>query len=1806
MAKGISKVIASGIIDSNRLRATLTLSPSPELACATLPEILVTDRLARGGCLDLTVATVRISDGTCNKPFVDAIEKPTICKATWAVGIAAWGHGKDKDLLNKLWASSFRDDCGKPIGDPWTDLGNLLEASNSGSGLQPSSELRGKKADTAAAAASAPASAAGGQQPGESKAATTTINSVLPARQSDLALLLESERALEICSTARWAHGDFLGCLAEERECAKLASGDERLAKEASASEASASAPVSGTTPVAQPTAPQKTLREQAKDRFGTAEEDVDAQYKCVFADKLTIASAPWLVDPASLADGRKTVVAALPDAVRAHVDANQFEEPTTEQYKHEHSVGQCYFAIQSSPSLARLFGLTVDLEIERTTLNRALGLDEVLANQRDTVVHFLLGFRDPAPPEGKADQGPTANFWCLVRYRPGGDMHFMPASRFEVLTDGELHPRASQYEGVLVLGQKLNAAEPDKMPIPLSRFMLTSLDVSRATNGAQDRTAIGVNKRLQDEDRVVPGPQADDPKEVTTEPLLARRPSIWARKTHSTAGLVLLDRGRLEQAVQQFAARTVHGEKKGDGHVILDSNDLLVGYRLDVGVPVKGGAGACGFSWRSLMARDVSHGDSGGSDYAKLVAATVPVLMGGSAGKRASAWQYTLDDAQLSLPVRLVASEKKTPDVKDAYVEEGVATWTGEPMAAQCAGDSKDVEAVVGAGEVISLPDTDNDKDNDRVPPPLRFGWPYRVGVRAVYAGGISLPLVDARRLYEDVHGCSNKNLLTLPARDDGRSGVRRFLRHERLCAPYLLIHNDLALPKTAPVMGYERAAHAIVRTANDKAFGERGQPEQTQRIFVPPSVERHFAALHGTFDTKAMDVPHPPHGLPGVVFNSDAGGFPVVAATSVQGINGEAFFGPRYLSIDGKERGDAVYKEVKNLKEDLGKQRHPYYPDPAAMSWVVAVRHANTNHYLHGAPVVATVRAPHGPYPYCRPLVLQIQRRAAPREGHRAPSMCEIVVQSPRVTSGHKVANAVEVVATLAPGEDFEIDVWCVPDVETLADKFAIVEGIGTLAQQRADRHADKDGTTSERLLAALETLLPAKMVHVARKCLESGEWSLTDSVPPALGNDGIGGLTAPGRTTRLAIAQSLYDTLCLRPMDEIAAVRSVRVTHATLRPSLAPKFEPENRPRSLRAWRPYLSVAEAAVSADTAASGSATAVPASSASAASSADSAASGASSNSPQNATKPVHIEYSLGGDVFLDLMTTGAIEFRARTVFPASSAFDDPRRGRSARDRRNGVWPKGGGQELTSTEVFGFDVAEDGQVTLPLKEVTLLQIEDLAQPVPGLPVPAQDGQWRMGLEGLTSENNCSAWGRVVARHIFPDRKARRLFISMRARARHEQLMRTAGGVAKMDQWLQPGKEPIAPVDKGPTEVCVWLRAGVRPSELVAHTPAPAFVWDDRGTSITRKPVIRISLGRGWFSSGEGELLGVVVWPPGSLDSEATVAKHAQSTSACEFNRDWTLPDFRDEDLGSGGRFVTRWGSDPTKAIDVGAPVETRLPGFLYPSAFKDLSASEFPTGFTARLATCVHMPLRTDSSAPQLDPPPPPLTLDVSLVTYEPRFDIETEQWYVDIDIEHQFEAQPFVRLGLVRYQPNAPEDLQVSFPATQWVQLLPRRDAWIITEQHGAERRTFVTVEGLGPVETESDGSNNGVGHRLWAHVVSEYVNDAGLPCRYTGRREVLTLEATDLGAGGAVMYQGPRRRWSKGIDIDPLVSESVELRNAKHYVYLEERESYLPATYAREPVSGAVARGEKGDGRGHHLESGPRFIARLPLQRH
>ena len=115
------------------------------------------------------------------------------------------------------------------------------------------------------------------------------------------------------------------------------------------------------------------------------------------------------------------------------------------------------------------------------------------------------------------------------------------------------------------------------------------------------------------------------------------------------------------------------------------------------------------------------------------------------------------------------------------------------------------------------------------------------------------------------------------------------------------------------------------------------------------------------------------------------------------------------------------------------------------------------------------------------------------------------------------------------------------------------------------------------------------------------------------------------------------------------------------------------------------------------------------------------------------------------------------------------------------------------------------------------------------------------------------------------------------------------------------------------------------------------------------------------------------------------------------------------------------------------------------------------------------------------AKAKDKDKPPPAPTqfLMVSLMTYAPRFDVDSETWYVDVEIDPGAAPDPFLRLGLVRFQPHADRVLQVSYPVAEWVQVVGhRRNAHVYVSEGNQERKpTKIVVEIDYPVLADDTG---------------------------------------------------------------------------------------------------------------------------------
>ncbi len=222
---------------------------------------------------------------------------------------------------------------------------------------------------------------------------------------------------------------------------------------------------------------------------------------------------------------------------------------------------------------------------------------------------------------------------------------------------------------------------------------------------------------------------------------------------------------------------------------------------------------------------------------------------------------------------------------------------------------------------------------------------------------------------------------------------------------------------------------------------------------------------------------------------------------------------------------------------------------------------------------------------------------------------------------------------------------------------------------------------------------------------------------------------------------------------------------------------------------------------------------------------------------------------------------------------------------------------------------------------------------------------------------------------------------------------------------------------------------VIIPSSRRPDPANVEYIMPLFLWaqdDVSGKKVSGRKgnLLRIFLRRPWFSSGNGERLGVVLAPAGGLPGA--------SSKGLEMGIDSTQRDLV-------AHFTTVMGSDP--AFNDGANAIGHLP-----------AAENFPNREgLAKNVTMVEG-----------------FTADVAYFT--PKFDDNRQMWYVDMEVRPSTAAyMPFLRLVLGRYQPNSDKKLNVemsSLTVTDITQLQPDRLA--VLEVLQAKQRVRVSIAGI------------------------------------------------------------------------------------------------------------------------------------------
>jgi hypothetical protein len=202
-------------------------------------------------------------------------------------------------------------------------------------------------------------------------------------------------------------------------------------------------------------------------------------------------------------------------------------------------------------------------------------------------------------------------------------------------------------------------------------------------------------------------------------------------------------------------------------------------------------------------------------------------------------------------------------------------------------------------------------------------------------------------------------------------------------------------------------------------------------------------------------------------------------------------------------------------------------------------------------------------------------------------------------------------------------------------------------------------------------------------------------------------------------------------------------------------------------------------------------------------------------------------------------------------------------------------------------------------------------------------------------------------------------------------------------------------------------------SSARPAAPKIEYVVPTFRWKrDGNQSVRRGNALRVYLRRPWWSSGDDERLGVVLWrkPSNELDPPPSIQP-----------------------------YVTMWGLDPV----------TNGPGVTTTPVL-----SSFPLAVAPR----------QNVTLAELDG----VTVDVA--AHEVHFDKERDLWYADIELDFGSAPNayfPFVRLALCRYQPHSLPGVEISpVVLADFAQVAPERTV-NVTIPAGMNKKRNVHVTG-------------------------------------------------------------------------------------------------------------------------------------------
>ncbi|HEY2946884.1 MAG TPA: hypothetical protein VGJ53_00555 [Micromonosporaceae bacterium] len=295
--------------------------------------------------------------------------------------------------------------------------------------------------------------------------------------------------------------------------------------------------------------------------------------------------------------------------------------------------------------------------------------------------------------------------------------------------------------------------------------------------------------------------------------------------------------------------------------------------------------------------------------------------------------------------------------------------------------------------------------------------------------------------------------------------------------------------------------------------------------------------------------------------------------------------------------------------------------------------------------------------------------------------------------------------------------------------------------------------------------------------------------------------------------------------------------------------------------------------------------------------------------------------------------------------------------------------------------------------------------------------------------------------------------------------------------------------------EGTTDAGGTLKPGLEHHILSAARPAapevlyvlPTFRWErqdegDHRKHVRRGKAVRIWLRRPWFSSGDGEQLGVILEPGVRLPrgwgrvaglelTARDLARRPPQISIRPLRRaGGPAQPIRAVEAAAGfsGSFLTQASSPLARgAISVVAalkPTPEEIKKMLRPYVTAWGSDPVWKSATPEEPPTVAAFPRHTGyASGLTLEELPP--SVAVVVAAHDVYFDRGRKLWYCDVEVDPGDTYFPFVRLALARYQSQSLAGAHLSrVVMTDFIQLAPDRAAAVVLSEASAQ----VTVQGF------------------------------------------------------------------------------------------------------------------------------------------